>query len=545
MLRYQKYAVLFSGAAMLMIILLLFAVKHNEWKQNTAFDIMDAWHYADGSPVSMSGNINYNEKNEGSVFYRFDSPHTDSRSLCFRSHNIFFDVLADGEITYSFHPVLGSIYGNRYGDIIHTVPIPAGTTEIRIDIVSLVDDRWDGFYEMALEDSSGYINALAKSNLPAFCICAATFLIGVILFTAGIFALRTNKDMAESICLGVIIILFTVWCHSQIRILHIISPNPLLIRVMDYAAMELIPVPVWVYAASFTKSQKSPVVHAGIALTLLNFIISFTLTILNIADYNDFLVFTHALIVLGIISISFLIFSAVKKKQIIIKNIRLIITAFLAVAVCAFLDIFRFYVLHSSYTPLMSRIGLFVFILMISVYEFRKLFDMHVSSRQAELMKKLAMEDPLTGIGSRAAFSALENSLREKKDGKCIFIHFDVNNLKKVNDNYGHAEGDRFITAAADIINSSFGSSGRCFRVGGDEFFAVLDGENQMNDYENGIKKFTEEQDKFNASGSSPVPLMIAFGMAEYDLSDGDPEKAEQIADSRMYEKKKQMKAEN
>ena len=62
MLRYQKYAVLFSGAAMLMIILLLFAVKHNEWKQNTAFDIMDAWHYADGSPVSMSGNINYNEK---------------------------------------------------------------------------------------------------------------------------------------------------------------------------------------------------------------------------------------------------------------------------------------------------------------------------------------------------------------------------------------------------------------------------------------------------------------------------------------------------
>lgn len=75
--------------------------------------------------------------------------------------------------------------------------------------------------------------------------------------------------------------------------------------------------------------------------------------------------------------------------------------------------------------------------------------------------------------------------------------------------------------------------------------FAVLDGENQMNDYENGIKKFTEEQDKFNASGSSPVPLMIAFGMAEYNLSDGDPEKAEQIADSRMYEKKKQMKAEN
>ncbi len=545
MLRYQKYAVLFSGAAMLMIILLLFAVRHDEWKQNTAFNIEDAWQYADGSPVTMNGSINYNENKAGSVFYKFDSPHTDSRSLCFRSHNVFFNVLADGEKTYSFHPAIGGLYGNCYGDIIHTVPIPAGTTEIRLDVVSLKDDRWDGFYEMALEDSSGYINAMAKANLPAFCICAATFLIGVILFAAGILVLRTNKDMVESICLGVIIILFTVWCHSQIRILHIISPDPLLIRVMDYAAMELIPVPVWVYAASFTKSQKNPLVHAGIALTLLNFAISFVLTCLNVADYSDFLVSTHALIVLGIIAVASLIYDAIRKKRIVIKNIRYIITAFLAIAVCAFLDIFRFYVLHSSYTPLMSRIGLFVFILMVSFYEFRKLIDMRVSSRQAELMKKLAMEDPLTGIGSRAAFSALENSLREKKDGKCIFIHFDVNDLKKVNDNYGHAEGDRFITAAADIINSSFGSSGRCFRVGGDEFFAVLDGENQMNDYENGIKKFTEEQDKFNASGSSPVPLMIAFGMAEYDLSDGDPEKAEQIADSRMYEKKKQMKAEN
>ena len=64
-----------------------------------------------------------------------------------------------------------------------------------------------------------------------------------------------------------------------------------------------------------------------------------------------------------------------------------------------------------------------------------------------------------------------------------------------------------------------------------------------MSDYENGIAKFTEEQKIYNETGNSPVPLMIAYGMAEYDLSDGDPEKAEQIADSRMYEKKRQMKA--
>ena len=543
MLRYQKFAVLFSGVAMLIVILLIFAVRHDEWRQNAALDIKDAWHYADGSPVSIGGDIHYNENREGSVFYSFSSPHTDSRSLCFRSHNIFFDILADGVNIYSFHPKIGGLYGKCYGDCIHTVLVPAGTTEIRIDVVSLKDDRWDGFHEIALQDSAGYIHELAKAHLPAFCICAATFLIGIILFTAGTVALRTNKDMVESMCLGVITILFTVWCHSQIRILHIISPDPLLIRVMDYAAMELIPVPVWVYTASLTKSQKNPLVHTGIALTLLNFILSIVLTCLNITDYSNFLIFTHSIIFTSMIAIAYIFIGAVKKKHVVLKNTRYIITAFLAVAVCAFLDIMRYYIFHSPSVTLMSRIGLFLFIMILSVYEFRKLVNLRVSSRQAELMKKLAMEDPLTGIGSRAAFSAFENSLREKKEGKCIFIHFDVNNLKKVNDNYGHAEGDRFITAAADIINSCFGSSGRCFRVGGDEFFAVLDGKNQMSDYENGIAKFTEEQKIYNETGNSPVPLMIAYGMAEYDLSDGDPEKAEQIADSRMYEKKRQMKA--
>ncbi|WP_044974727.1 diguanylate cyclase [Ruminococcus sp. HUN007] len=55
--------------------------------------------------------------------------------------------------------------------------------------------------------------------------------------------------------------------------------------------------------------------------------------------------------------------------------------------------------------------------------------------------------------------------------------------------------------------------------------------------------RLIRKQQKFNTSGNAPVPLRIAYGMAEYDPDDSDPESAEQLADKRMYERKKQMKS--
>jgi len=52
-----------------------------------------------------------------------------------------------------------------------------------------------------------------------------------------------------------------------------------------------------------------------------------------------------------------------------------------------------------------------------------------------------------------------------------------------------------------------------------------------------------KEQDTANAEKNLCVPLSIAYGMAEYSCSEGNPETLEHLADSRMYEKKKQMKA--
>lgn len=130
------------------------------------------------------------------------------------------------------------------------------------------------------------------------------------------------------------------------------------------------------------------------------------------------------------------------------------------------------------------------------------------------------------------AVIAAEKELRKRTSGQVLFVHFDVNFLKKVNDEYGHAEGDRHLKATAKVLSDSFAEFGKVYRLGGD----------LTEHYQQGISKLEQAQTEYNETQSPPVPLQIAHGMAEYDCSQRDPEIAERLADSRMYEHKRSMK---
>ena len=119
------------------------------------------------------------------------------------------------------------------------------------------------------------------------------------------------------------------------------------------------------------------------------------------------------------------------------------------------------------------------------------------------------------------------------------------NFLKKVNDNYGHAEGDRYIITAANIISDSFSKYGKCYRIGGDEFFVILDGDNAEKNCEAAIEVFEKLVREYNETHDLPVPLQIAFGKSVYVPGTDSLETAEKAADELMYERKKKLKAES
>ncbi len=148
--------------------------------------------------------------------------------------------------------------------------------------------------------------------------------------------------------------------------------------------------------------------------------------------------------------------------------------------------------------------------------------------------------DALTGIRNRHAYlnaeEALDRRIEEEGEDAFAIAILDVNDLKKVNDTQGHQAGDRMIREACKIICNIFKHS-PVYRVGGDEFAVMIQGE----DYDN-LDTLAEELRAYNLSASETGGIVIACGTArcEHDRSVAP---VYERADHAMYENKSKLKA--
>ena len=151
--------------------------------------------------------------------------------------------------------------------------------------------------------------------------------------------------------------------------------------------------------------------------------------------------------------------------------------------------------------------------------------------------RRLAYMDAMTGMENRAAF--MEQQRKTEGMAGLSYILFDINDLKRINDQYGHREGDRLITSAAACIKDVFGERGKCYRIGGDEFMVIVQDSSVAEtaaSLERMKARVAEENQK------CAIFLRIAAG---YAVRQGT-ESAEQLyqkADANMYEEKQKMKA--
>ena len=163
-------------------------------------------------------------------------------------------------------------------------------------------------------------------------------------------------------------------------------------------------------------------------------------------------------------------------------------------------------------------------------------------ARDLSIAKRMATVDSLTGVKNKHAYAQWEEKIdTEIKAGQqqpFAAVVCDVNNLKAVNDLYGHKEGDACILKACRKICAVFSHS-PVFRVGGDEFVILLTGE----DY--GRRKSLMEQITALPADRSKIRIgeTIAAGIADYNRKQHySLASVLEEADKAMYENKKQLK---
>jgi diguanylate cyclase (GGDEF)-like protein len=166
-------------------------------------------------------------------------------------------------------------------------------------------------------------------------------------------------------------------------------------------------------------------------------------------------------------------------------------------------------------------------------------------ARSQTALKELAQTDPLTGLANLRAFRArLEEELkRARRYGTpltCVMA--DMDQLKPVNDEFGHTTGDRAIAAVAAVIASELRETDFGARYGGDEFVLLLPHTSADDGRVLAERICARLRDAtFEASGGRPVLLGASFGVAC--LPQGGPETTPEAlvraADAALYRAKR------
>jgi diguanylate cyclase (GGDEF)-like protein len=160
-------------------------------------------------------------------------------------------------------------------------------------------------------------------------------------------------------------------------------------------------------------------------------------------------------------------------------------------------------------------------------------------------LDEMSRIDPMTGVTNRRGFfmtirEILKNP--QNKGKKAAAIYADMDNLKIVNDEFGHDEGDFSIKTIAKILTESFRSSDVIGRMGGDEFaaFAII---NQDSHSEKIKERIQNSMKKFNDQSDKPYFVNISIGIHEFIIDDTvDIEQILNKADAELYIEKKEKK---
>ncbi len=159
-------------------------------------------------------------------------------------------------------------------------------------------------------------------------------------------------------------------------------------------------------------------------------------------------------------------------------------------------------------------------------------------SDYSKTLKEEKERDGLTGLLNKGKFMAMKKSLFRNLDSIAIY-NMDVNNLKYMNDTFGHDMGDRLIKKAAESLRRIEARNVMAFRVGGDEFIVVglhltrEEAESVLRNWEQGLRAMNQQDDG--------IPCVLACGMA-YGEAGYDLDALLDQADQLMYEDKKEKK---
>lgn len=160
-------------------------------------------------------------------------------------------------------------------------------------------------------------------------------------------------------------------------------------------------------------------------------------------------------------------------------------------------------------------------------------FVVNTMEKRVDREEEKATTDSVTGLNNRLAYEEFIKDIRKHAPPNDFhYLMIDINGLKTVNDNIGHAAGDELIKGTADCMKKVLSRYGNLYRIGGDEFVAILN--LTMEEAERAEEELNKAVDGW--SGRTVGSLSVSLGQASaWEFPGRTFDEISKIAEERMY----------
>lgn len=264
--------------------------------------------------------------------------------------------------------------------------------------------------------------------------------------------------------LGWCMILGAVWMLGESKLRQLFVSNASILSDMCFFAVMLCPVPVLFYIDSVQQGRYRKIYHVAECITCANFVICTVLQVLDIADFITTMFLSHLVIAGTFLTILITIIRDIIRGT--AKKYKLPLIGIVAVIIAVILEMTEVY-RAVSMSGIFVGAGLMVLLVVTLIQTTDHIHELELA-RQREARERL---DYLTGLPMRNKGEKLITEKMQKLEGYLGFA--DMDNLKKINDVYGHKAGDRALRLVGEMLTECMENAVIC-RLGGDEFLFYL-----------------------------------------------------------------------
>lgn len=470
---------------------------------------------------------------DGSVLeyrYRIREDAEEDEWLCMKTYLEEFRIYLDGVVLYDYSDIYGMNGGSQ-----HIIRLPEDCAGQNMVIrVMNPDNRAKNLSIKAYLGSENEIwQKLFWNNMYALVFGIFMLLLGATaLVAARFFRKSAVKDMEMNLLsLCGFIFAAGIWVVTDSALLLFVTDKTAIVSLISFVSFMFMPALLLKFINFMLDGKRNLVFLCNLFFVMAAvYLIDFIHPVI-LGYYLLFLV--HFGCVLGIGIVLKEAFKKLEKQR--RPEILKIVQGFVLLSVFSVLAFVWFYIDPTSQYAVMYCIGIFLFCLCLIVAVLIKVWGQVEENANTLAYKRLAYTDLMTGLLNRTAY--MEEERKPLEEG-CAYIILDINNLKQINDRYGHRSGDRLIITAAEYIKKSFGQQGKCYRIGGDEFLVIC--RSCSEEQTANAVAALQEQIK-NETGEKGISLQIAAGYAVQRQED-TAESLFQRADNCMYENKEKMK---